>query len=302
MRIVITGSTGMIGLALINLLKDKHDIIAVVRPGSKKVNNIQKHPNVHIIECDIANLLKLSEKIVHADLFFHLAWAGTLGIDARNDVYSQVDNIKYTLDAVKLAKNIGCTSFVGAGSQAEFGIKNKILTSKTPINPQTGYGIAKYAAGNLSRLLANNLGIKHCWTRILSVYGPGDRNTLIGSLIDSLLNNKPFNTTEGNQIWDYIYSSDCAEALYEIAINGKNNETYIIGSGDGKPLKEYIKTVRDIVNPEFNIGFGKRDYNPDQVMYLVADISKLEQDTNFKVKTSFEEGIKKTVHWFKTSK
>lgn len=298
MKIVITGSTGMIGLALINLLKNENIVYAITRPNSDKIKYIPQHSNVKIIECDLNNLSSLEDKIEQADIFFHLGWMGTYG-NYRNDIYSQIDNIKITMDAVKLASLLGCKSFVGTGSQAEYGNHNETLTEDTSINPVTPYGIAKYTSGKLSRLYADELNIKHCWTRILSVYGPGDKKTLIGSCINAILNNQPFDTTNGDQVWDYIYSGDCAKALYEIAINGVNNQTYIICSGKKRRLKDYLIDLKDCINPDYELGFGKRDYNPNQVMYLTGDISKLEEDTNFRIETSFKEGIKKTVEWFK---
>lgn len=300
MKIVITGATGMIGLALIELLKDKHDLILILRPNSKNNKNIPNHSNIVKIECDNSNLLSLKDKI-KGDIFFHLAWSNTHGFENRNEYYSQVKNIQYTLDATKLAYYIGCKTFVGAGSQAEYGIQNLKLTEETPINPQTAYGISKYAAGKLSKLLSQELGIKHCWTRILSVYGPGETHTLIGSLIDSIINNQDFNTTPAEQIWNYIFSYDCARALFEIAKNGKNGECYLIAGEEEKTLKEYILEVRDLINPNFKINFGKREYNPDQVMYLSADITKLKNDTNFEIKYTFTEGIIKTLNWLENN-
>lgn len=297
MKIVITGATGMIGLALIELLKEEHELILIIRPNSNNNKKIPKHPNILKIECDNSNLLSLKNKI-KGDFFFHLAWSNTYGLNNRNDVYSQLKNIQYTLDATKLAYHIGCKCFVGAGSQAEYGVQNIKLTEQSLINPQTGYGIAKYTAGKLSRLLSQKLGIKHCWTRILSVYGPGETHTLIGSLINSIINNQEFNTTRAEQTWNYIYSKDCANALYEIALNGKNGECYLIASEEEKTLKEYILEVRNQINPNFKINFGKREYNPDQVMYLSADITKLKNDTKFEIKYTFEEGISETIEWY----
>lgn len=299
MKIVITGATGMIAIALMNLLKEDNKIIAIVRPKSSKIVNIPKSDNIEIIECDLSNLSSLSY-LSNCDTFFHFGWAGALGNDIRNNTDLQVSNIQYTLDAVKLAKKIGCETFVGAGSQAEYGFKEEKLSSDTTTNPITGYGIAKLAAGKLSRLLAEQLSIKHCWTRILSVYGPGDnQKTMVMSCINSIINNKPFDTTNGDQLWDYIYSEDCARAFYLISKKGINGSVYTIGSGNAVPLKYYITEIKDNINPKFNIGFGNIDYYPNQVMYLCADISKLTEDTGFKPQISFDQGIKKTINWYK---
>ena len=291
-KAIITGASGMIGSALIKLLlKEDYEIIAIVRPNTKKLKNIPKNNKINIIECDLSNLKSLLNKFSDCDLFFHFGWIGTMG-NARNDAELQLRNIDYTLDAIHLAKNAGCHTFVGAGSQAEYGFVDEKLSPTTSTNPITGYGIAKYSAGKLSRLLAEQLGIKHCWGRILSVYGPGDNNSMITNCIYSILNDVEFKTTNGDQMWDYLYCDDCAQAFYDIAKNGVNGKVYTIGSGVVKPLKEYIKIIRNLINPNFEIGFGKIDYYPNQVMYLCADISELTEDTGFVPTISFEEGIK----------
>ena len=239
--------------------------------------------NIHVIECDVSDLCNVS--LPDSDVLFHLAWKGT--IDGRDDSYTQLDNVKYTLDACKLAKKSNCSVFVGAGSQAEYGLKEEALNGNMSVDPVTGYGVCKYTAGKLSRIFAQNMGLRHIWVRILSVYGPGDnKKTLISSCIDSILNNKPFDTTEGNQMWDYIYSEDCARAFIKVATSGVDGKVYTIGSGKIRPLREYIEIIRDNINPDFNVGFGRRAYNKkkkkkkNQVMYLKADISELVNDTD----------------------
>jgi len=291
MKAIVTGASGMIGSALIRLLlKENYEIIAIVRPNSKKIENIPKDDKITIVECDLSSLKSLFDNFSECDLFFHFGWIGTMG-NSRNDAYLQLKNIEYTLDAVNLAKKSGCETFVGAGSQAEYGLTDEKLSPTTPVNPVTGYGIAKYSAGKLSKLLAKELGIKHCWGRILSVYGPGDNNSMIMSCINSISNNEPFDTTKGDQLWDYLYCDDCAQAFYDIAKKGNDGKAYPIGSGMIKPLKEYINIIKDLINPDFEVGFGKIDYFPNQVMYLCADINELTKDTGFKPKITFKEGI-----------
>ena len=115
MRYIITGATGMIAISIMNLLKENNEIYAIVRPGSSKIKNIPVDSNIHVIECDVSDLCNVS--LPDSDVLFHLAWKGT--IDGRDDSYTQLDNVKYTLDACKLAKKSNCSVFVRAGSQAE---------------------------------------------------------------------------------------------------------------------------------------------------------------------------------------
>ncbi|MEI7668016.1 MAG: NAD-dependent epimerase/dehydratase family protein, partial [Erysipelotrichaceae bacterium] len=226
------------------------------------------------------------------DAFFHLAWEGSSG-EGRNNASLQVSNISATLDATKLAYRLGCHTFIGAGSQAEYGRVEGLLRPSTPTNPESGYGIAKLCAGNMSRTLANQLDMNHIWVRILSVYGPYDsEHSMIMSTIKKLLNHEVPSFTKGEQIWDYLYSDDAANALLLLAIKGQPNKTYCLGSGIGRPLYEYIQIIKEVINPMAELAVGALPYGPNQVMHLVADISDLEADIGFTPKTEFKDGIK----------
>ena len=142
-----------------------------------------------IIESDLCDLNRIEIPKEHYDIFYHLAWEGTRGKD-RENIEMQIKNISYTIDALKFAKKVGCKSFIGTGSQAEYGIVEGKIRPDTKTDPQTAYGIAKLCAGRLSRNLAKQLNMKHIWTRILSVYGPYDiENTMIMSSIIKMENN-----------------------------------------------------------------------------------------------------------------
>ncbi|MCR5419585.1 MAG: NAD(P)-dependent oxidoreductase [Lachnospiraceae bacterium] len=313
--VAISGCTGAIGIALINKCIEKGiKVIAYVRPGSKRRDRIPKSDLVKISDYDMADFAKLSRlssmvKLPQVDVFYHLAWAGTIG-EERNDARLQSLNIQYTLDAVELAAAMGAKVFVGAGSQAEYGRVEGILKPDTPVNPENGYGQAKLCAGQLSRLMCEQYGMKHIWARVLSVYGPYDgEKTMIISTIKKLITGERPPLTAGKQEWDYLYSGDGAEAFYLMGEKsyltpysgkGENSKVYCLGSGQAYPLRSYIKILRDTINPDLSLGFGEIPYSDKQVMYLCADISALRNDTGFVPKTSFEKGIKETIAYVRS--
>lgn len=298
-KVIITGATGMVGASMIDqMIQDGIQVLAVIRPESKKRENLPISQQVQIVECDIDRLMSLSTVISETyDTFYHFAWDGTYG-DSRNNVRLQEKNIKNTLDAVELARILRCKVFIGAGSQAEFGHVEGILSDEISKNPITGYGIAKYTAGRLSALACEKYGIRQNWGRIVSTYGPYDNQyTMVMSSIIGMLKGKRLAFTKGNQIWDYLYGGDCSRAFYLIGKYGKHGKAYTIGSGKARPLHEYIRNIRDVVNPELEIGLGERDYYENQVMHLQADIQELTKDTGFVPEIDFREGIQRTMEW-----
>lgn len=282
MIFAITGSTGMIGLALTKyLISLKQEVIMFVRKDCKKYDKIPKSDLITIIKCDLNELGNLSVDY-KCDYFIHMAWDKTIGV-GRNDVYLQNMNIKYTLDAINLAKKMNAIKFVGIGSQAEYGPHQEALSINTSCDPITGYGIAKYCAGKFGKILAEQLKIEYNWIRVLSVYGENDNpNTLISYVTDCFKKNISPEVTKCEQIWDYIECNDAAKIIYKIALNGENGVTYPLGSGKGKPLKNYLEELKNKMNSNVEIKYGAKDYPIGQVMHLVADMSYLKSFDNVK--------------------
>lgn len=298
---VLTGPTGAVGTALCRELAENGiKVFAVCRPNSPRAADLPRHPLIETVFCDISALRQLPAMICGgADAFFHFAWAKTTGA-GRNDMPAQIDNVRYTVDAVAAANALGCKVFVGAGSQAEYGRVEGKLTAATPCFPENGYGMAKLCAGQMSRVECQKYGICHIWTRILSVYGPGDgAGSMISSVIAKLLAGEKPALTAGVQKWDYLYSADAAKAFRLLAEQGVDGKVYPLGSGKAVPLRDYIEQLRDRIDPTLPLGFGEIPYGPLQVMHLEADVSALATDIGYTPDTPFADGIRATIADFK---
>lgn len=299
--VVVDGATSMLGLALISECMARGiKVLAIARKESKRLERIPNVKYVKTILCnqeDFANL-DITE-LGKYEVYYHFAWGSVLAKE-RRDVKLQEPNIKYTFDAVYLAQRLGCSRFVGAGSQAEYGRVSGVISPQTPVNPEVAYGIAKYAAGKMAMMLCEGIGMECIWTRTFSVYGLGDNDTtLIMYTIGELLKgNRPI-FTKAEQKWDYLYSKDAGAAFYLIGEKGKNKKVYCIGSDCSRPLSEYIYMIRNLIDPALPLGIGELEYAPLQVMNLQADISELKEDTGYEQKYSFEEGIRETIEWYK---
>lgn len=302
-KIVITGATGMIGNALLHeCISNGVMVLAIVRPNSKNICRILDSPLVRIVECDLAELDRLDESIVGTDwdVFYHFGW-NNASLTCRNDVVYQSLNIGYTIQAIKLAQKLGCKKFVGAGSQAEYGVLNtNIISPNSPTNPNTAYGIAKYTSGKMAGLWASQNGLDCLWTRIFSVFGAYDLSTtMISSSIRKMLKGERMQFTKGIQLWDYLYSSDAGHAFYLIGEDASGNKVYCLGSGQAKPLHEYIEIIHDIIDPNLEIGIGEIPYGNGEILNLCADIKSLQEDTGFVPKVNFETGISEVISYMK---
>ena len=297
-RVIISGATGTIGTALIkNLIENKIEVLVLCRRESSRNIGIPDHPLIEKKFCSLnefCNLENETNKVF--DIFYHFAWIGTTGCERTNSRL-QILNLQYTLDAVDLAKRFGCHTFIGAGSQAEFGRFEGVLKSTTSCTPENSYGIAKLCAGHLSKEYAHQIGLKHIWTRIVSIYGPNDgAQTMVMSTINKLKNGEVAQFTKGEQMWDYLYSEDAAEAFRLLGEKGKDGKVYVLGKGEAYPLKDYIEIISELLDAQNLIELGAIPYSKKQVMHLCADISELKADTGWQPKVSFKEGILKILN------
>jgi len=302
-RVIITGATSMIGFAVLSeFIKNGVEVLAVVRKDTVNLKRIPISDLIEVIECNLGDLNNFPvERYIERkyDVFYHLAWDHTAK-QARNNALLQNANITYTLDAVNLSHKLGCHTFIGAGSQAEYGRVENIISPYTSINPDTAYGVAKYAAYKLSLILCKKMGLRHIWGRIFSVYGLYDnKETMIMYAINHMLNRKQAEFTMCEQSWDYLYSKDAGFAFYLMGTSGIDGKVYCVGSGKTKFLYEYIEIIKNLIDSELNLGIGEKEYGENQVMHLCADISSLSQDTGFEPCYSFEKGIAETIQWAK---
>lgn len=307
MQIAITGATSMIGVSIIQALLKRNQtskIYAIVRCDCNKLNRLPVDNRINIVYCNVDNYSFLSKLIKEkCDVFYHIAWSLT-GQSRNRSFDEQAKNIQYTLDAVKAAADLGCELFVGAGSQAEYGLcKDDIISPDSVANPIQAYGIAKYAAGKLAMQQSEQLGMNCVWVRIFSVYGIWEKpTTLIQTTIQQLKNGDSPKLTDGIQLWDYLYSEDAGEAFVLIGEQRPASKIYCLGSGKAFPLRKYILEIQKIVNPSVNLLFGAIPYSPNSIMKLCADISLLTRDTGWKPKTDFVSGITQTYRFLESGK
>lgn len=289
--IIVTGATGAVGSAVVRrALANGMAVTCIVHQGSKRLSNLPQNKNLSIVECNLSDY-KTFQLEGKYDAFIHLSWEKTFGA-SRDDAEVQTRNIQYTLDAVQLAHRCGCEVFVGAGSQAEYGVQSVDLTPDLPVKPESGYGIAKYAAGKLSAMLSKSLGMRQCWVRILSVYGPNDgENSLISYLIREFKAGNSPQLTKCEQMWDYLYADDAGDAILAVAEKGVDGKAYPLGSGNGHRLSEYVEDIKNAINPSIEVQYGAKEYYPHQPMHLVANISDLTEDTGWKPQCFFRDSL-----------
>lgn len=298
--VIITGATSLVGAATIDeCIKNNVWVTALVRKSSSKLDHIPDSPLVHVIECDLEELSDIKND-VKGDVFYHFGWSNT-SKTGRMDSVLQAENIGFSINALHLAKRIGCKKFIGAGSQAEYGIHvSKQTSPDSPLYPQEAYGAAKASAGWLCKFEAEKLDIDFAWVRIFSLIGKYEHeSTLIQTTLKKMINNEKCSFSPCTHSWDYLYSADAGKAFYLLGEKFSGIKFYCLGSGKSRPLCEYITEIKEILGSKSELGFGDIPYPHMPPTGFCADISELTKDTGWMPETEFKDGIREMLDFQK---
>jgi nucleoside-diphosphate-sugar epimerase len=303
-RVLLTGASGFVGARIAERLRERgHSLALLLRTPKKSDRAAAIYDQCEIIVGDLGNRdsYAVALRRFRPDALLHVAWSGVGGTD-RNDP-RQIANIAASAALLEEAIASGVRSFVGLGSQAEYGPQNRKLDEQAPTEPTTLYGHSKLATCRVTEAICRLMQVRHAWLRLFCVYGPRDNPVwLIPSLIAELRAGKTPALTSGVQKWDFLYVDDAADAIVAVAESPSAGGIFNLGSGAAPPLCETITLLRDLVSPHAALGFGQVPYRPDQVMHLEADIERLTCLTGWRPRVALRVGLKRTVDWFATAR
>jgi nucleoside-diphosphate-sugar epimerase len=269
-----------------------------MRPESNPWRIADILSDIQVIRGDLANLESSREPIIDCrpDAVLHLAWQGVPS-RFRNDRI-QVENIGPAAQLLAISHEAGCRTWIGFGSQAEYGPKQQAIRESEPPAPTSLYGMTKLATMEMSRTLSSLLGMRWVWIRVFSLYGPADEPTwMLPSLIQQLLRREVPALTPGTQMWDYLYVEEAAKAVAEVMETSSAEGLFNLGSGRARPLRQIVEEVRDVIDPSLSLRFGEVPFRSDQVMHLEADITRLKEAIAWRPDIDFAAGLQATVNW-----
>lgn len=297
-KVLITGANGFLGSLLIKkMLENGVEVIAADLKGCDC--NIPKE--AHFVTFDMTNFSSIKSSVPDTDIdvIYHMAWIGSSG-SARGDYTLQIANAKYTCDAVKTASEMGIKRFVGAGTLAQMDCMSYIWKNGSVPNDVSCYGSAKIAAQFLSKAVACSSNIEHIWCYISNTYGVGNTTmNFVNFALKKMLSGERASFTAAEQNYDFVYVTDTIDGLYLCGKSGMPNSSYYIGSGRARKLKEYIKIIRDAVEPKIPLYFGEIPFNGVSLPIEAYSCENITNDTGYSAKIDFESGIVKTVKWLR---
>lgn len=299
--VIVTGGTGFVGNALVKKISEEGvHVFVIVRDTSLSTlqddrKRVLTNNNITLIQGDVTDIKRIEEDITEeVDVYYNLAWVGTRG-DALIDYSTQISNIEYMMDSICVASNLGCKKFIGAGSISEYelfaGTQCKAEGDKHSV-----YKAAKYSCWLMGKELAKTKKIDFIWPVITNIYGPGENSPrLINTLVRNLLNKGEQDLSEGNQIYDFVYLTDAANAFYLIGEKGHGGRDYVIGSGGARPLKEFLEQIPEMIGRDCRLNFGAMKFNGYYLDKELYNIDQLCSDTGYCSQVPFVDGIREVI-------
>lgn len=292
MRVLITGSTGFLGMPLTSrLLTEGHECCLIVRDAARARSMFGPAP--FVIQCDGVNSdIHEGVKDFSPETVIHLASHLTAADDrAALDLLleSNVIFLAHVLDALKES---GLRLFVNTGSFSEYFLGDDML------NPAYLYSATKIAARPIIEYYSKARGFSHVNVIPYTVYGaPSRSRKVLDIIMGSLDSPMVVQMTPGTQRLDFIHIDDVVDC-YAAIVNATGIEKFDgqdlhLGTGQGTTLREVVSIFERISGRRANIHWGGLPYRDRDIMYSVAPGSSLAKGLNWHAKVTLDEGIRR---------
>lgn len=315
-KVLVTGGAGFIGSNVAEYLLSRGDDVVIVDEMNDYYDTRIKQANLDLLRAQYPSQKRLSiylGDICNDDLMASIfeaerpewvchmaARAGVRPSIADPFVYIH-SNIRGTTQLMELSHRYGVKNFVFASSSSVYGgSKSTFFSEEESVdNPVSPYAASKKACELLAYTYHHLYQLNISALRFFTVYGPRGRPDMAPfKFIDRVsrgLEIQQFG--DGSSSRDYTYISDIVNGIVRAIDRPNKYEVFNLGKGSGTSLKDFIYLVQKHVGKAAQI-----KVLPDQagdVPYTCADVTKAYSLLGYKAKVPFEEGIKRTVEWYK---
>lgn len=304
-NVLVTGGAGFIGFNLVLKYKRLGANVAIFDDFSSSIDRRflkgSSGKDVKIITGDIRNFRDLEKACKDADVIFHLAANTSVRISWQQPQHDLLTNVAGTINVLLNAAERGIP-VVFTSSMGVYGpLVKSAMDEGHPTNPISPYGMSKLLAEKYCGLYSKE-GLDITIFRIFNTYGPFATKYVVFDLLRKLENDS-FDLQvigDGNQEKDFVYVEDVVASLVRGYEKIRGLQLYNLGTGTATKISELVSIILRILSLEgkTKVRYTGKTWKGD-ITKGRANIIKIKKKLRWHPKVTLEEGLKRTIEWFK---
>jgi nucleoside-diphosphate-sugar epimerase len=303
---LVTGGAGFIGSHLAEALIRRGDRVRVVdNLVTGRRENLAHLPDVDLVVADLADPGVAAAAVEGCDYVLHQAAIPSVPRSVQDPVASHRANVDATLNLLVAARDAGVRRFVYAGSSSVHGDGPEIPKHEGLVpRPQSPYGLQKLVGEQYCRLFAELYGLDTVSIRYFNVFGPRQHPSspysgVISLFIAALLDGRrPIIYGDGEQTRDFTYVANVVDGVLRACETpGIAGRVINVATGGRVSVNTLLKTLCAIIGTEVEPIYAPA--RAGDIRHSQADISLARTLLGYEPRVSFEEGLRRTVAWFR---
>jgi CDP-glucose 4,6-dehydratase len=311
---LVTGAYGFIGSALVGGLLQRGVGVTVLRRDSTPrstllIENLESSVNVVTGDATDSSLVERALADYEVDTVFHLAAQTIVGTARRSPLTTWEVNVGGTWTMLEACRRLGVQRVVVAASDKAYGDSDDLpYREDTALQPRYPYETSKAAADLIARSYWPTFGVPVATTRLANVYGGGDlhRSRLIPEVVDAVLaGRRPIIRSDGTPERDLLFVDDAVAAYLAVADaldgEGARGEAFNAGGGRSYAVREVVELICRIAGSDVEPDIQGQAIPYREIDRQYVDSSKLHELTGWQPRVSLEEGLRRTVDWYRAN-
>jgi len=303
-KYLVTGGAGFIGSHLVDELLRRGES---VRIADNFLSGVRSNvpAAAELFEGDVADEAFAARAVAGCDFVLHQAAIPSVPRSVAEPMATHRTNVDGTLSILIAARDAGVKRLVFAGSSSVYG-NAAVLPKREDMrpSPMTPYALQKLFGEHYCQMFSALYGLETVTTRYFNVFGPRQQpgspySGVISLFISALVSGQPpLILGDGRQTRDFTYVGDVVRGvLAACAAPGISGEVFNVAVGGRISLLELAGTLQRLLKTNLEPVFGEA--REGDVRDSQADILRARQKLGFEPETSFEDGLRQTLEWYR---
>ncbi|MGL6075037.1 MAG: SDR family oxidoreductase [Fimbriiglobus sp.] len=306
---LVTGGAGFIGSHLVDgLVAAGYQVRVLDDLSTGQPENLRHHgESVQFLQGSVADYACVAKAMEGVKRVYHLAAMASVAKSLEDPLACHAACATGTLNVLEAARKAGAKRVVYAGSSSAYGKASDPAgqSEDTPLNPLSPYAAAKLAGESYMESFAASYGLETVRLRFFNIFGPRQRadspySGVIAIFTGLLTAGKtPIVHGDGLQARDFVYVADCVQAIMKAGeVPGVSGQVFNVGTGKSVTVLDLVQTLNKVLGTDIVPGHGPA--RTGDVRFSLAKNQRIRDGLQFEPTVSFEEGLRRTVEWYRT--